>query len=93
MSEEKRPFNLIQIDEASRFAEDISDERIQAFVRYGLTTILLRRGMDPNIAPKGDFDLRFFVEILQSMAGNFDTLSRICQNEDLSWWSDDVDSS
>jgi hypothetical protein len=81
----------ILYDEAGALTKKISDERLRAFVNYGLTTILVRRGMDPAITPQADFDLRFFAEALRAMGDDRATLQRIFEGEvsDLEWWPDD----
>lgn len=78
----------ILFEEAGALTRAINDERVRAFVNYGLTTVLVRRGMDPSITPKADFDLRFFAEALRAMMENRSALLRILQGDvsDLEWW-------
>lgn len=69
MSKRERP-RLVRYDEAGELTKDITDERLRAFVNYGLTTVLVRRGMTPGVEPQADFDLRFFAEALRAMGEN-----------------------
>lgn len=82
----------ILYEEAGALTESIGDERLRAFVNYGLTTVLVRRGMDPAITPQKDFDLRFFAEALRAMGEDRAALLRILEGEiaDADWWPGDT---
>jgi hypothetical protein len=89
MSERRRELHtLVQYEEAGALIKTIADERLQAFINYGLTTVLVRRGMTPGIDPQADFDLRFFAEVLRAMGENRTALLRILQGDtsDMEWW-------
>jgi hypothetical protein len=88
MSEERRPATVIQYEEARELIKTITDERLRAFVKYGLTTVLVRRGMRLGIDPQADFDLHFFAEALRAMGENRETLLSILQGNvtDMEWW-------
>lgn len=90
MSEQEPP-TLVQYEEAGELTKAITDERLRAFVNYGLTTVLVRRGMTPGVEPQADFDLRFFAEALRAMGENRDALIRILQGDisDMAWWPED----
>jgi hypothetical protein len=81
----------ILFEEAGVLTRAIRDERVRAFVNYGLTTVLIRRGMDPGITPQADFDLCFFAEALRAIGENRAALLRILQGEisDMEWWPDE----
>jgi hypothetical protein len=36
-------------------------------LEYALTTVLIRRGMNPAINAASDFDLRYFLEAIKAM--------------------------
>lgn len=80
----------ILYDEAGALTKTIDDKRLRAFVNYGLTTVLVRRGMDPGITLQADFDLRFFSEALRAMGENRAVLLKILEGDisDLEWWPD-----
>jgi hypothetical protein len=82
----------ILYDEAGALTESIGDERLRAFVNYGLTTVLVRRGMDPAITLEKDFDLRFFAEVLRAMGADRAALLRILEGDiaDAEWWPGDA---
>jgi hypothetical protein len=91
MSERREPPTLVQYEEAGELIKTVADEHLRAFINYGLTTVLVRRGMTPGIAPQADFDLRFFAEALRAMGVNRAALLRILEGKsaDMSWWPDD----
>ena len=91
MTTDNSSVNLILLKEAGAFTNNISDERVRAFVKYGLTTVLIRRSMDPTVAPQADFDLRFFVEALRAIGSNRDKLLCILTGDpsDMDWWPED----
>jgi hypothetical protein len=82
----------ILYDEAGDLTKKIDDERLRAFVNYGLTTVLVRRGMDPQVTLTADFDLRFFAEALRAMGENRAMLLRIFEGElsEGEWWPDNT---
>ena len=88
MSTQDESAKPILFEEAGALTKAVSDERLRAFMNYGLTTVLIRRGMAPDIIPQADFDLRFFAEALRSMGGNRAALLRILQGDvsDMEWW-------
>lgn len=90
MSEKTEPTTLVQYEEAGALTSEITDERLRGFVNYGLTTVLVRRGMTPGIDPTADFDLRFFAEALRAMGQNRAALLRILQGDvsQMEWWPD-----
>ena len=58
---------IINGEEAIAFIASTNDERIKAALQYALTTVLIRRYMDPNLGPVEPFDLRFFLEAVRAM--------------------------
>ena len=85
---------LLQYEEAVALTKVIPDLSLRAFVKYGLTTVLLRRGMTPGVAPESDFDLKFFAEALRAIGENRATLIKILQGNlaDMEWWPESDDS-
>jgi len=90
-NQESQGPTLILHDEAGALARTIPDDRVRAFVNYGLTTVLVRRGMTPEVGLKADFDMRFFAEALRAMGENRDALLRILAGDvsEMSWWPDE----
>lgn len=87
----EQPPTLVQYEEAGELTKTVDDERLRAFINYGLTTVLVRRGMTPGITPQADFDLRFFAEALRVMGTNRAPLLRILQGDtaDMEWWPEE----
>jgi hypothetical protein len=90
MSNQPEPALMIRLEEAHRSIDLVDDERLRAFMRYGLTTVLLRRGVDSSVTPQAAFDLRFYVEVLRAIGGNRDVMLRILQGDvsEMEWWSE-----
>ena len=77
-------------EEVESLVSSIADERMRTFLRFGLTTILTKRGLsDKN--PSAPFDLCFFAEVLCSMFERKEVLESIVSGdlEQFSWWPDD----
>lgn len=91
MNERQGPATLLGYDEALDLARTIPDEQLRAFIKFGLTTVLTRRGMTPGIDPQADFDLRFFAEALRAMGEHRAVLLRILQGDIsvIEWWPDE----
>jgi len=91
MSEQEEPPTLVQYTEACELIQTVADDHLRAFINYGLTTVLVRRGMTPGINPQADFDLRFFAEALRAMGSDRAALLRILQGKaiDMAWWPED----
>lgn len=92
MSTQRNQATLIHHEEAGALTKGIADERLRAFINYGLTTALIRRGMAPDIELQSDFDLRFFAEVLRAMGENPAALLRILQGDisDMEWWLEET---
>ena len=82
---EPRSVRFIEQDAANKFEEALTDHTVRQVIQFGITTVLLHRGMNPTLRPEADFDLRFFAEALKAMVENpHRALQRILQGEDLS---------
>lgn len=54
-------------EDAMRFIESVQEPKLRMVLEYALTTVLIRRGMDPAINAASDFDLRYFLEAVKAM--------------------------
>jgi len=82
---------LLRAMEANELAAGICDERVRAFVRFGLTTIITKSGMAAAIHPQTDFDLLVFAEALRAMATNHGAMLRIFTGvpSSMEWWPEE----
>jgi hypothetical protein len=49
MNKTKESTTFIRYNEAGELTKAISDKRVRALVEYGLTTVLVRRGMEAGV--------------------------------------------
>jgi hypothetical protein len=91
MSDQRSPASLLLYEEATSLIESIADRRLRSFVEYGLTNVLVRRGMKPGIKPQSDFDLRYFAEALRAIGENRTDLLRILRGDisAIEWWPEE----
>src|SRR6266478_3350599 len=68
MNNSEKVANLIRYEEATEAIDQITDEVARDFVRFGFATVFTRHGLKSDERPKTDFDLCFFVQVLQAMA-------------------------
>lgn len=90
MTEQKEEPTLLLHQEAWALTDAVEDKRLQAFIRYGITTACFGRGMKPGVVPQMDFDLLFFAEVLRAMGDDCDALLCILQGDisTMEWWPD-----
>lgn len=78
---------IINYDQATAFIAKTEDERMKAALQYALTTVLVRRQMDPQVAPAEPFDLRFFLEAVKAMFSDEVAVKAIAEGkQDLLRW-------
>lgn len=75
-------------EEATRFIASIHNPKVRAALEYALTTVILRRGMDPSVAAASSFDLRYYLEAVKAMFENETFVRAIIDGDDgkLRWW-------
>ena len=75
-------------EDLGRYVESIDDERLRAFIEFGITTILTKRGLPEDAQPIAPFDLQFFVEVLTAMFRRQDVMKSVLDGEleQYAWW-------
>jgi hypothetical protein len=75
-------------EDAMRFIESIQEPKLRMVFEYALTTVLIRRGMNPAINAASDFDLRYFLEAIKAMFEDEATVRTIIdgKGDTLRWW-------
>lgn len=62
--------SVSRYEEATKFIESIQERKVRPALEYALTTVLMRRGMNPEVGATSEFDLRYFLEAVKAMFEN-----------------------
>jgi hypothetical protein len=70
---------FINREAASLYIDGMKDPEAQAFVKYGVTTVLVGRRIAKDEAPATPLDLRYLCLVLESMYANKPAIELILQ--------------
>ncbi|WP_428266727.1 hypothetical protein [Haliangium sp.] len=70
----------LRYDEIAHFIDSVEDARLRAFLSYGITTIMMRRGLSDK-EPAAPFDLIYFLEVLRAMFARREVLEGIVSGD------------
>jgi len=78
-------------EDAQVFISSTADPKLRAFLVYAFSTVVFRRGMDENLSPSSEFDLRFFLEAARAMFSDENAVRTILEGrqEELRWWPEE----
>jgi hypothetical protein len=78
---------VCRYEEATELIASTQDPKVRAALEYALTTVIVRRGMSPSIAPATQFDLRYYLEAIKAMFEDEATVRAIIDgnDRDLRW--------
>ncbi len=77
MKETQNPW--LRHEEVGEFIQSIEDEPTKAFVSFGITTLLTKRGF--STTPCSPFDLLFFAQALRAMFARRTTIKSIVEGD------------
>ena len=69
-------------DDATKFIASIQEPKLRAALEYALTTVLMRRRMNPAVNAASEFDLRYFLEAIKAMFEDDATIRAIIDGTD-----------
>lgn len=73
---------MSRFEEATRFVASVQNPKVRSALEYALTTVIVRRGMDPSIIAPSEFDLRFFLEAIKAMFESEEIVRAIIDGKD-----------
>ena len=74
--------SICRYEDATKFIESIQDPMLRAALEYALTTVVMRRDMNPAVSAAFEFDLRYFLEVIRAMFENKAALRAIIEGKD-----------
>lgn len=74
--------SVSRYEDATKFIESVQEPKLRAALEYALTTVLMRRGMNPAVNAASDFDLRYFLEAIKAMLENEAAIRAIVDGKD-----------
>jgi hypothetical protein len=77
MTKNDMPF--MNREAAFHYVEEMKDPEAQAFVRYGITTILIKRRIPETAAPEAPLDLMYLCLVFEAMYANKGAIELILQ--------------
>jgi hypothetical protein len=82
--------HFINREAAFHFVEEMKDPEAQAFVRYGITTILIKRRIPETALPAAPLDLMYLCLVFEAMYANKGAINMILQGraDELSLFGD-----
>lgn len=74
--------SVCRYEEATKFIESIQERKLRTALEYALTTVLMRRGMNPAVDATSEFDLRYFLEAVKAMFENEAVVRAIIEGQE-----------
>ena len=80
-----------RFEDAQLFISATTDPKLKAFLAFAFTTAVMRRGMDPNLSPAFEFDMRFFLEAARAIFADEQAVRAILdgRQDELRWWPEE----
>lgn len=80
---------LLNCEEAQESIERIEDPITRNFVNMAFVSAVKRVYIEKREPPRGDFDMKFFAEVLESFFSEHDVLARTLAGEKVGEWFED----